>query len=220
MSITATHNRVARSLQWPALVMLVLVLAGCGDRLKWTEDVLLPDGRTVTLTRLQEFNGPPGQPFQPPSASYYRFEFVNPDTGEKVRWENNRDLATVALSINTKVPELLTTPQFGGGERYRCPDPPYLAFQYVGGEWVRVSLGNLALKVLRPNMTMWNVRKIRPYIEVNGHHLTTQQIQAKISDSVRGKLIDLTGLERQTFDNFNRCSPPFNFMTRDPAANE
>ena len=153
------------------VVMVTLLIAGCGDRLKWTEDVLLPDGRTVTLTRYQEFKGP-SEPFQPPSASYYWFEFTSPDTGKKVRWENNRDLATVALSINGKQPRLLTTPNFGGIDRYRCPDPPYIAFRYVDGEWVRVPLTELALKVMRPNMTMWNVQKIRPYIEASHNHLS------------------------------------------------
>ena len=41
------------------LLAAILPLAACGNGgLKWTEDVLLPDGRTVTLTRYQEFKGP------------------------------------------------------------------------------------------------------------------------------------------------------------------
>lgn len=54
----------------------MLPLAACGDNsLNWTENVLLPDGRTVTLTRHQEFKGP-HEPGQPPTTSAYWFEFV------------------------------------------------------------------------------------------------------------------------------------------------
>lgn len=221
MSSTATHNRVARSLRWPALVVLVLVLAGCGDRLKWTEDVLLPDGRTVTLTRLQEFNGPPGEPFAPRTESYHRFEFTDPDTGESVRWEDDRDLAAVALSINGGVPELLTTLVFGGSlDRYNCPSPPYIAFQYTGGHWVRLPLTQLARKVIRSNVTGSNFRMTRPYIEANKHHLSTQQVADHLPDKFRGKVIDLTPLDQHTVDTSKKCDPPFNYMTRDPGANE
>jgi len=217
MSITTTHNRVARSLQWPALVVLGLVLAGCGDRLKWTEDVLLPDGRTVTLTRLQEINGPAGEPFGPPTASYRRFDFVNPDNGETVRWENDRDLATVALMISAKEPWLLTTPQFGGSlQRYRCPEPPYVALQYVGGEWREVPLERLPAKVIRANMSGMGVSSdyVRRYIEGHRHHLSAGEVAEHVDDMFLNKVIDLSALEKVIHHTYD-CGAPFNYMTRD-----
>ena len=110
----------------------------------------------MTAVRYQEFKGP-SEPFKPPTASNYRLEFRNPDTGEKVIWEYSRDLATVALSINDKVPELVTTPNYAT-LRFRCPDPPYVAFRYIDGQWVRVALTDLARKVFVPNMTVWSIR--------------------------------------------------------------
>ena len=192
------------------MIAVVALLSGCGDRLKWTEDVRLPDGRTVTLTRVQEFNGP-HYLFEEPTPSYHRFEFRNPDTGEKVRWEDDRDLATVALSINGGVPELLTTPQFWGPFRFRCPDPPYLAFRYVDDQWVRVPLTEMARKVVRPNMTIWNIKYVRPFIESRGRHMSADDVAAHVSEPFDGKTIDLTALKEQTFGDLRRCDRPYNW---------
>jgi len=198
-----------------AVLALTLVVAACGDRLKWTEDVLLPDGRTVTLTRYQEFKGPHPL-FEPPTASFYWFEFRNPDTGKKVRWEDDRDLATVALSVNGGVPELLTTPQFGGPTRFRCPDPPFIAFQFVNGAWVRVPLQNVAAKVVKANMTTWNVGYLRPKIEAQGRHLSADFVAAHLSDAFAGRTIDLTGVDRQRFGDLSRCGPPLDWYWKQP----
>ena len=188
------------------MIAVVALLSGCGDRLKWTEDVRLPDGRTVTLTRVQEFNGP-HYLFEEPTPSYHRFEFRNPDTGEKVRWEDDRDLATVALSINGGVPELLTTPQFGGPFPYRCPDPPVVAFQFVKGTWTRVPIQDVAAKVVKPNMTNWVVGYLRPAIEAAGNRLSADFVAEHMPDDIAGRIIDLRGVERQQFGNLNRCEP-------------
>lgn len=196
------------------LLAAMLPIAACtGSSLKWTEDVLLPDGRTVTLTRYQEFKGP-SEPFTPPTESYYWFEFKNPDTGKKVRWENDRELATVALGIDDGVPSLLTRTNFGGRFTYHCPDPPYLAFRYVDGQWVRVPLTELQRKVITPNMTGGGVSKVRPFIEANHHHLSAADVAAHGINIFTGKVIDLSTLKEQTFDT--RCDPPFNWMLRNP----
>ena len=193
---------------------LAVPLAACGSSsLKWTEDVLLPDGRTVTLTRYQEFKGP-SEPFTPPTESYYWFEFKNPDTGKKVRWENDRELVTIALGMEGGIPNLLTAPNFGGRFTYQCPDPPYLAFRYVDGKWVRVPLTELARKVITPNMTSLSVSKRRSIIEANHHHLSAADVAAHQSSIFRDKVIDLSTLKEQTFGT--RCDPPFNWMLRNP----
>jgi len=191
----------------PMLLAMVLFLSACGDPLRWQEEILLPDGRVVTASRYQEFKGP-SEPFnKPPTASYYRVEFRNPDTGEKVVWENSRDLATVALSINDKIPELVTTPAFGT-LHYRCPDPPYVAFHYIDGKWVRIALTDLARKVFVPNMTTMNIRFLRPSIEAQGHRWTATDVATHMSEKFRGKTIDLTRLEKQTFGDPAQCSRP------------
>src|SRR5262245_41286285 len=124
-------------------VILIPSLAACDTSLKWTEDVKLPDGRIVTLTRYQEFRGPT-ELGQPPTESDYWLEFNNPDNGERVRWNGHRDLDTVALFIDEAMPLLLMTPGLGGAHRtYLCPDPLYLLYRYADGEWKQIPLVTL-----------------------------------------------------------------------------
>jgi hypothetical protein len=95
------------------LLLLTTALSACNKSnapLKWTEDVRLPDGRVVTLTRYQEFKGP-HELGDTPSESDYWFEFKHPDTGEVVRWQSDRDLETLALMMDGKVPVLLLISQ-------------------------------------------------------------------------------------------------------------
>jgi len=194
------------------LLAAILPLAACGSGgLKWTEDVLLPDGRTVTLTRYQEFKGP-SQPFQPPTESFYWFEFVNPDTGKKVRWENDRYLATVALSLSGATPQLLTSPNFSGSHRFNCPDPSYLLYRYIEGRWVQVSLTDLVPIVITSNMTSFNVRYVRQFIEANHGYLSAANVAAHGLSLFQGKVIDLTTLKAQTFGK--DCFEP-KYMLRD-----
>jgi len=194
------------------LLAAILPLAACGSgSLKWTEDVLLPDGRTVTLTRYQEFKGP-SEPFTPPTESYYWFEFKNPDTGKKVKWENDRYLATVALSINGAIPQLLTSPNFSGAFKFNCPDPPYLLFRYIDGRWVQVPLMEIVPIEITSNMTSFNVRYVRQFIDANHGHLSVADVAAHGLSSFTGKVIDFSDLKGQAFGA--RCRAPFNWMLR------
>ena len=69
-----------------------LVIAIRGERsLTWMEEVKLPDGRVVTLTRHQEFRDADHDP------GNYWFEYADPDTKENVRFESTRAFATMAL---------------------------------------------------------------------------------------------------------------------------
>lgn len=205
-------------LRWFPVVALIVVahlLEGCTDRLKWTEQVRLPDGRVVKLERYQEFDGPSAEPFGPPTESEYSFEFRMPGTGDKVRWRDKGELATVALTIDDGVPTLLTTPRTGGSLwHFRCLSPPYLAFQYQDGNWVRMRLNEVPRRIWRPNMTAWGVDELRPFIKANGRFLTPGLVESHLTYEFRGQLIDLTDLDRQEFDNLQRCNGPLNFMLR------
>jgi hypothetical protein len=199
------------------LLIWPLLLTACGDDrdLAWTEDVLLPDGRTVTLTRHQELKGP-HELFQPATPSDYWFEFTNPDTGQTVRWESDQDLATRSLAINDKVPELLIAPVSSGIFKYQCPDPPYLAFQFVDGKWTAVPLTRIAHKRVSQNMT-YLFADTEPALTEHRYHLTAADIEHTLPAEYRGKVIDLTSLSDQRFGT--HCFPPFNWMLRDARNN-
>lgn len=164
-------------LPWLTLLLLVApLLGGCkkdegqpANPLHWTEDVRLPDGRTIMLTRYQEFNGP-HEINNPPSESNYWIEFTNPDNGQKVRWSRDSEihLRTVALLIKDGTPFLLTAPGIGNAwEYYKCPNPAYVLFSFQR-EWREVPIGSIPFKKFRANMTR-DALSTRSAIEKSNH---------------------------------------------------
>lgn len=183
--------------------MAIAVASGCSARtppLKWTEDVRLPDGRAVTLTRYQEFKGP-HELGDTSSASDYWFEFKHPDTGQVVRWQHDRDLAALALMMDGVVPVLLVMPNFGGLDRLGCPNPPYLLYRYEGVNWRQASIDQIPIKRLRVNMT-FNPKDQRKAIEGSGYHLTADQTSNSERD-YRPYIINFSLMTQQTFKTEN-----------------
>jgi len=192
-------------------LFLLVALAACSNPnapLKWTEDVRLPDGRIVTLTRYQEFKGP-HELGDTPSESDYWFEFKHPDTGEVIRWQSNRDLAqTNALMVVDKTPFLLVTPSFGGYDRYQCPNPPYLLFRYEGS-WKQIAVDHIPVKRFRVNMT-FGASDSRKLIESSGNHLTADQTSNSMHNYVP-YIINFSLMKKQIFDIQN-CARNINWL--------
>jgi hypothetical protein len=193
----------------------VLLLCSCMNAedkpLKWTEDVQLPDGRVVTLTRYQEFKGPHELGDMPTESDYW-FEFKHPDTGEVVRWQSDRDLSTLALFMQNSKIFLLTKPQFGSSEfRYGCPNPPYLLFVLENAQWKQVSLKTIPLKRIRVNLT-FDAKYQRQVIRSFGLHLNTNQTQSSEHEG-RPFIINFERLFEQTFDTQINCDRPRNYLT-------
>jgi hypothetical protein len=94
------------------VLLSLLCLTACSrptPPLKWTEDVQIPNGPIVTLTRYQEFKGPHEIGDGPTSTDYW-FEFKHPESQQTIRWQRDRDLATLVLMIDKGIPFLLVTP--------------------------------------------------------------------------------------------------------------
>lgn len=190
---------------WVFLLLGSLSLTACGDSrsLRWKEDVKLPDGRVVTLDRYQEFKGPHYIGVgEGPTESNYWFEFKHPDTGEKVRWESDRDLKTLVLMMDGHVPVLLTSPWWGSSMfRYHCPNPPYLLFRHEAGGWKQVAVGLVPVKRLQVNMT-FSPGAQRALIRDSDHRLGVGTTQASRSNG-RPYVIKFTLMTTQTFDPMN-----------------
>jgi len=191
-------------------VFLATLSSACSDSasLKWTEDVRMPDGRVVTLTRYQEFKGPYNIG-DTPSVSDYWFEFKHPTNGMLVRWDGQRELSTVALMMREELPVLLVAPNFGGFQKYNCPNPSYLLFQFEHEAWRQVPLETVPVKKLRSNMTA-HPKDYRKTIEQQRHHLSADD-----SGHTGGRFsaadIDFEPVKKQTFGDPRACSWPFNF---------
>lgn len=179
-------------------LVLTVVLAACDNAsspLRWIEDVRLPDGRIVTLTRYQEFKGP-HEWGNTPTVSDYWFEFKHPDTGQVVRWQSDRDLDPLALFMDAKVPMLLVRPNFDGVERRHCPNPPYLLFRFVG-VWEQVPLERIPVRRLRANLT-FGLSGERKLIESSNFHLTAEQTSNTTFQNVPF-IINFSLMKEQTF---------------------
>ncbi len=175
-------------------------------RIRWTEDVRLPDGRVVKLTRHQEFKGPHGFG-ESPTGSDYWFEFTHPTTDAVIRWNGNRDLGTVALMMQGDVPTLLLIPQYGGEFRYNCPDPSYLLFRYEKGVWQRMALSDVPFKRLRSNMTTFPGGRTATSNRAKGH-LTADQTLGDFSSQE----IDFHRMSEQVFDRPRACYKRPNYL--------
>lgn len=170
---------------WLTLILIVVPLVGgCkkdeeqpASPLRWTEDVRLPDGRIITLTRYQEFKGP-HELGQPPGASNYWLEFHHPDTGNSIRWEQSSPpyLIPIALITKGKSSFMLTMPGVGmAWEAYKCPNPIYLLFKQDNGQgWSKVDLSELPDKNVIINLTYTPEEK-RNEIEKSHQHLSVNQ---------------------------------------------
>jgi len=189
-----------RALCTLAASLIALSLSGCGrdDRaLKWTEEVLLPDGRKVVLTRYQEFKGA-HELGDTPTESDYWLEFEHPETGEIVRWESDRDLNTLVLMIDRSTPLLLVKPWFGSSMwRLKCPNPPYLLFRYEAGKWQQVDVAQIPVRRLRVNVT-YSPKQRRDLIRSSGHHLGIEVTQDSQHD-YRPYVINFGLMTEQTF---------------------
>lgn len=173
-------------------------LAACdklGTPLKWTEEVRLPDGRIITLTRYQEFNGWRDLG-SPPTESDYWFEFRHPDTGQIVRWKWDRTLESLALMMDGRTPMLLVIPNFDGAEQHDCPNPPYLLYRFTGA-WEQVPLAEIPVKRIRVNMTV-GPSESRGLIERSKYHLTAEQTSNSMY-SGRPYIINFNLMKEQTF---------------------
>lgn len=201
------------------LLVVIAGVAGCSDNasLRWTEDVMLPDGPIITLDRYVEFKGGASRPGDPSTESLQKLSFRHPASGATIRWENSATeglLRTIALWIEHDTPVLLTRPAYGGDSRkYKCPNPPYLLLAHVNGRWQLKPLADIGLDRLRSNMTSY-VFEDRRRIEEGKHHLTAQQT----SDSYTyrdGKfrvpyMLVFKGMPAQSFDERNCDYPSLN----------
>jgi hypothetical protein len=187
------------------IVFVVAFLCSCSrSDLNWTEDILLPDGRTISITRHQEYER--RYSWEEFGNGDYWFEFKNPDTGKPVRWTHDRGLGTVALMIDGGSPYLLTTIADGHGrETYQNPNPPYLLFRYEAGTWKQLALKEIPAKRVRSNMTDTGFTA-RKRVGANGSNLSADVTRASCIDE-KPWVVDFDLLKEQTFGSKNRHVP-------------
>lgn len=216
------------SLAWVGSALSLLLLCGCStnDELEWTEDVRLPDGRVVAVKRWVEFKAPAAMG-STPNESRQTLEFKHPDTGQVVKWSNNKDegyLKTIALWIGQGKPRLLLRPGLMEDFlRLQCPNPPYLLKEHDGVQWQSVPVSAIGLKQLRSNLTE-SPKGTRERIEGQKNRLSADQtsdtfvtIETKRSTNYRVPYVMIFDpAQLQTFDEKN-CDKKFNMLVDEGA---
>ena len=164
------------------------------NSIKWTEDVQLPDGRVVTLSRYEEFGGR-YEPGQSPTSSASGFEFDHPDTKERIRYQGSHYFSTVALFIHDRATHLVLTYYLGGkGSDDGCPQPPYVFTKYVSGGWQRVAFKDSPIKALTQNMISGAKGKERAIASLSGK-LSVTDVR-RVGMPLDGpRRIDISGLD-------------------------
>jgi len=118
------------------------------DTVKWREEVLLHDGKTLIVDRSKIYDA---KGALEPASLEEEWTFRIPETGRRVTWKNNlrqppvgSSLTAVALEIWNQVPYLATVP--GGCIAYNYwgrPNPPYVFLKFDGEGWKRVGASDL-----------------------------------------------------------------------------
>ncbi len=179
-------------------------LTACERRppIEWIEYVKVPDGRIVEVARYQEFKRP-AEIGHPPGPSDYWLEFEHPTTRERIRWENDGELGTVALLFDADVPHLLASFKYGSGLRKAgCPNPPYLLFRYQDSGWRNLDLTTLPVKHLRSNMT-YGAEDAEKRVQRGEKRLGLDYTQSLDFQGRRPWVMDFTQMKTQTFDREN-----------------
>lgn len=210
-------------------MLFALTLASCSkNSISWKEDVQLQDGRVITVDRYAELTGRVEPTGQTPPPTYYTIKFKHPDTGEDVFWEgfvrSNKEEARKSFASDDHSQDKLKfthphiiakTLMMKDGKlfivgtmfdmqmlSYGCPNPPYILFEWVNGNWIERPLEEIPYKKFLFNLN-WVGLNLDKRDSPTGRipYQFAQKTDTMIGGDVKQVLaeIDLTKMIKQTF---------------------
>ena len=125
----------------------------------WKEEVLLHDGQKIIVERTAKRHGSHEIGQRPPIGDQ-SVSFSMPGTNQRVIWKDDygKDVGganfnLMALDIVRGAAYLLVTPAGClSYNKWGRPNPPYVVFKHVGGEWLRIPLQELPAEIKFPNL--------------------------------------------------------------------
>lgn len=119
---------------------------GFGDD-RWSEEVLLHDGRRMIVERSQSYGGR-GEVGQPAPIKEHSISFTLPGSRKTFRWtsEYSDDIGRtnfnlLAVHVKVETPYLVVSPNLClSYNKWGRPNPPYVFFKHDGPGWQRISL--------------------------------------------------------------------------------
>jgi hypothetical protein len=154
-------ERIWQALSRGALVIVTLcALQACTQSAaKWTDEVLLHDGRTIEVARDAHFHyvGDNGLLWtQVPDQ--YGFTAKNPDTGKSLRWLGSRGFSAAVLDFWERTPYLVILSMYSYADlrQYGCPEIPYVFLRYdeAAGKWRQIAANDFPPALLRANLRL------------------------------------------------------------------
>lgn len=170
MKLTGTARRFVG---WATAILLSLALAGCGkgiDVAEWTEEVLLHDGRSITVWRKATRNS---FGFPEPRGAYVSFELKYEPMG--VHWVGppTRDLLSFDLIDGTTWMATVVRDRETCAKK-KPTDFRAAFYKWTNGQWLEVSVDEYPLGVARTNLWI-NFFGREPEDDAKGHIASAQK---------------------------------------------
>lgn len=134
------------------IALCLVLLTACANKdnpLVWTEEIVMPDQRVITLKRVQYFD-------DEDHVAAHSFEFEHPVTKQLIKWQSDPFVAFSLVAVFLVKEELyiLVKPTFGRDlERAGCPYPSMFIYRWDGAQWQQVPYKDSPLPEIRNNVT-------------------------------------------------------------------
>ena len=117
------------------------------DRASWKEEVLLHDGKKLTVERSQTYGGR-HEIGQKPPVREQKLTFSLPGSSRSITWKSEysedigrANLNLLALHVLNGTPYIVTEPNLClAYNKWGRPNPPYVFFRFDGKDWQRIPL--------------------------------------------------------------------------------
>lgn len=148
-----------------AVLLLSLLVGGYlfatrAEKVHWTEEATLQDGRTLKIqreVRLTYSAGGELSELARKSPNYYLLEFSHPDTGDLVEWKGDFGYNPVLIDFVNHTPYLviLQFNVFANLKQYGCPPIPYVFFRFDMNNryWEQISSSVFPAVLSHANLT-------------------------------------------------------------------
>jgi len=142
-----------------AVLLLSISLSACGSTVSWKEQVLLHNGHTIVVTRTMDLAGADGEGYRKPLSE--TLTFIPPGSSSQVIWKTSfndssrkqNSLNPILLGIVRGDAYIVTMPAGCiSYNKWHRPNPPYVAFVYQSGHWVRIPIKALPPVLIHTNL--------------------------------------------------------------------
>ena len=141
------------------ILIIATAINGCGllagDNMlglgaRWSEEVMLHDGRKIVVNRSQSYGGR-HELAQSAPIKEQNVKFDLPDSGKTVKWKSaysddigRANFNLLAIHVLDDTPYIVAEPNLClSYNKWGRPNPPYVIFRYDGTSWNQIPLSEL-----------------------------------------------------------------------------